>query len=58
MKTYNEKVNKYQEQAEEIKIMWKQKQVNIVPLILSNTGIIPKNLLTSIHQLIYRETPL
>jgi hypothetical protein len=48
MKTYSEKVNKYQELAEEIKRMWKQEEVNIVPLTLSNTGIIPKHLFTSI----------
>jgi predicted nucleic acid-binding protein len=51
MKTYNEEVNKYQELVEEIKRMCKQKQVNIVPLILSNTGIISKNLLKSISSI-------
>jgi predicted nucleic acid-binding protein len=51
MKTYNEKVSKYQELAEEIKRMCKQKKVNIVPLILSNTGIIPKHLFTSISSI-------
>jgi hypothetical protein len=48
MEMYNEKTNKYQELAEEIKRMWKQTEVNIVPLTLSNTGIIPNNLFTSI----------
>jgi predicted nucleic acid-binding protein len=44
-------VNKYQELAEKIKRMWKQEEVNIVPLILSNTGIIPKKLFTSISSI-------
>jgi hypothetical protein len=44
-------MNKYQELAEEIKRTWKHKEVNIVPLILSNTGIIPKNLFTSISSI-------
>jgi hypothetical protein len=51
MKMYNGKVNKYQELAEEIKRMWKQEEFNIVPLTLSNMGIIPKNLFTLISSM-------
>lgn len=51
IKTYNEKIGKYQELAEEIKKMWGQRNVYIVPIVLSATGIIPKNLFRSLDTL-------
>lgn len=55
-----EKVGKYLPLAEEIKQMWRQDKVVIVPIIISTTGIIPKQLHNSIqtldlHTNIYKE---
>lgn len=51
VKKYNEKVTKYQELSEEIKRMWKQQKVEIIPLIISATGIVPQNLFRSLNSL-------
>jgi hypothetical protein len=43
-KTITEKQNKYQELAKEVRDMWKQDAVQVVPIVISATGIIPKSL--------------
>jgi hypothetical protein len=50
-KTYNEKIQNYLPLAEEIKSVWKLNSVNIVPIIISATGVIPKSLHRSIATL-------
>lgn len=47
-KKTGEKIEKYIHLAEEIKDMWHQDKVEIIPIILSTTGVIPNN----IHQYI------
>lgn len=49
--TYREKINKYTELAAEIKNIWKQDNVKILPFIISNTGVVPKSLISSIKEL-------
>ena len=44
-KTVTDKQNKYQELANEICTMWKQKAAQVIPIVISSTGIIPKSLL-------------
>jgi inner membrane protein involved in colicin E2 resistance len=46
-----EKQNKYQELANEIRVMWKQDAVKVVPIVISATGIIPKSLSQSLKRL-------
>jgi hypothetical protein len=48
---YREKIQKYSPIAEEIKEIWKQKYVKIVPIVISATGVIPKNLLKSLESI-------
>lgn len=48
-KKHFEKVNKYKPLAEEIRQMWKQEKVLILPIILSVTGVIPNKLHDSIR---------
>jgi hypothetical protein len=43
-KTITDKQNKYQELANEICAMWKQKAGRVIPIVISSTGIIPKSL--------------
>jgi hypothetical protein len=43
-KTITEKQKKYQELANEIHVMWKQETVQVVPIVISATGMIPKSL--------------
>jgi hypothetical protein len=50
-KTITEKQNKYQELANEICAMWKQDAVQVVPIVISATGIIPKSLSQSLARL-------
>jgi hypothetical protein len=50
-KTITEKQNKYQELANEIRVMWKQDAVQVVPIVISLTGIIPKSLSQSLKRL-------
>jgi len=50
-KTINEKQNKYQELANEICAMWKQKAAQVIPLVISSTGVIPKSLSQSLSRL-------
>jgi hypothetical protein len=41
-KTITDKQNKYQELANEICAMWNQNTVQVIPLVISSTGVIPK----------------
>jgi hypothetical protein len=43
-KTITGKQSKYQELANEIRAIWKQDAVQVVPIVISATGIIPKSL--------------
>jgi len=40
-KTINDKQNNYQELANEICGMWKQKVAHVIPIVISSTGVIP-----------------
>lgn len=50
-KKKNEKITKYLELCEEIREMWNQTRVQVVPVIISTTGVIPKNLKQSLELL-------
>jgi hypothetical protein len=43
--------NKYQELANEICTMWKQKAAQVIPIVMSSTGVIPKSLSQSLTRL-------
>jgi hypothetical protein len=43
-KTKTNKQNKYQELANEICAMWKQSTAQVIPLVISSAGVIPKSL--------------
>ena len=40
VKTITDKQNKYQEQANEICAMWKQKAAQMIPIVISSAGVI------------------
>jgi len=42
--TITDKQNKYQELANEICAVWKQKAVQVIPIVISSAGVIPKSL--------------
>ena len=42
-KTITDKQNKYQELANEIYAVWKQNTTQVIPLVISSTGVIPKS---------------
>jgi hypothetical protein len=50
-KTITRKQKKYQELANEIHVMWKQDAVQVVPIVISAMGIIPKSLSQSLKRL-------
>jgi len=50
-KTITGKQNKYQELANEICAMWKQKTAQMTPIVISSTGVIPKSLSQSLTRL-------
>jgi len=50
-KTITDKQNKYQELANEICAMWKQNAVQVIPTVISSTGLIPKSLSRSLKRL-------
>ena len=50
-KTITEKQNKYQELENEICAMWKQNAVQVIPIVISSTGVIPKSLSQSLKDL-------
>ena len=43
-KTITNKENKYQELANEIYATWKQKAAQVIPIVMSSMGVIPKSL--------------
>jgi len=50
-KTVTDKQNKYQELANEICAMWKQNTAQVIALVMSSTGVIPKSLSQSLKRL-------
>ena len=48
---YGEKLNKYLELTEEIKKMWRQDRVLMVPLVMSATAVVPRTLLKNQKEL-------
>ena len=49
--TITDKQNKYQELANEICSIWKQKAAQVIPIVISSTGVIPKSLSQSLARL-------
>jgi len=47
-KPITDKQNKYQELANDICAMWKQNTAQVIPLVISYTGVIPKSLSQSL----------
>ena len=50
-KTVTDKQNKNRELANEICAMWKQKAAQVIPIVISSTGVIPKSLSQSLTRL-------
>ena len=50
-KTITDKRNKYQELANEICAMWKQMAAQVIPIVISSMGVIPKSLSQSLTRL-------
>jgi len=50
-KTITDKQNKYQELENELCVMWKQKAAEVIPVVISSTGVIPKSLSQSLTRL-------
>ena len=50
-KTLTDTQNKYQELANEIFAMWKQNATQVIPIVISSTGVIPKSLPQSLKRL-------
>ena len=50
-KTITDTQNKYQELANEIFAMWKQNATQVIPIVISSTGVIPKSLPQSLKRL-------
>ena len=50
-KRIKDKQNKYQELANEIRAMWKQTAAQVIPIVISSTGVIPKSLPQSLKRL-------
>jgi len=50
-KTITDKQNKYQELANEICAMWKQKVAQEIPIVILSTGVYPKSLSHSLTRL-------
>ena len=50
-KTITDKQNKYQELANELCAMWKQKAAKVIPIVIPSTGEIPKSLSQSLTRL-------
>ena len=50
-KTITDKQNKYQELANEIYATWKQNTAQVIPIVISSTGVIPKSLSQSLKSL-------
>jgi hypothetical protein len=50
-KTVTDKQNKYQEMANELCAMWKQNTAQVIPSVISSTGVNPKSLSHSLRRL-------
>ena len=50
-KTITDKQNKYQELANEICAIWKQNAAQVILIVVSSTGVIPKSLSQSLKRL-------
>jgi len=50
-KTITDKQNKYEELVNEVRAMWKQKAAQVIPIVISSTGVIPKSLSRSLTTL-------
>ena len=50
-KTITDKQNNYHELANEIRAMWKQNTAQVIPIVISSTGVIPKSLSQSLKRL-------
>jgi len=50
-KTITDKQNNYQELANGICAMWKQKAAQVIQIVISSTGVIPKSLSQSLTRL-------
>jgi len=50
-KIITDKQNKFQELANAICAMWKQKAAQVIPIVISSTGVIPKSLSQSLTRL-------
>ncbi|XP_041984991.1 uncharacterized protein LOC121737385 [Aricia agestis] len=48
---HTEKIQKYIPLADEIKQMWHQNTVKIIPIVISSTGVIPKTLAAALKSL-------
>ena len=51
VETITDKQNKYQELANEICAIWKQKATQVIPIVISSTGVIQKSLSQSLTRL-------
>ena len=47
-KTITDKQKKHQELANEVCAVWKQKAAQVIPIVISSTGVIPKPLSQSV----------
>ena len=50
-KTITDKENKYKELANEICALWKQTAAQVIPIVISSTGVIPKPISQSLTRL-------
>ena len=50
-KTITDKQNKYQELANEICAVWKQNAAQVILIVVTSTGVIPKSLSQSLKRL-------
>jgi hypothetical protein len=50
-KTITDKQNKYEELASEIYATWKRNTLQVIPLVISSKGVIPKSLSQSLKRL-------
>ena len=57
-KTITDKQNKDQELANEICAMWKQKAAQVIPIVISSAGVVPKSLSQSLTRQLAPEYPV
>jgi len=50
-KTTTDKQNKYQEVANEICAMWNKNAAQVIPIVISSTGVIPKSVSQNLKRL-------